>query len=72
MYEKNVHAQLVNYFAWNTLFTDTQYSYRSGCSTEFASMVLTNGVYNHPWNCKVPFAVFLDLSKAFDTLYYNI
>ena len=28
--------------------------------------------YNHLGNCQIPFAVFLDLSKAFDMLDHNI
>ena len=40
IHEKSIHTQLVIYFEKNTLFTDTHYSYRSGCSTEFASMDL--------------------------------
>ena len=71
-FEKIIHAQLVNYFDQNKLLSDTQYGYRSGCSTEFASMELSDRIYNYLGNCQIPFAVFLDLSKAFDTLDNNI
>ena len=71
-FEKIIHAQLVNYFNQNKLLSDTQYDYRSGCSTEFASMELSDRIYNYLGNCQIPFAVFLDLSKAFDTLDHNI
>ena len=71
-FEKIIHAQLVNYFDQNKLLSDTQYGYRSGCSTEFASMELSDRIYNYLGNCQIPFAVFLDLSKAFDTLDHNI
>ena len=60
-FEKIIHAQLVNYFDQNKLLSDTQYGYRSGCSTEFASMELSDRIYNYLGNCQIPFAVFLDL-----------
>ena len=72
IFEKIIHAQFVNYFDQNKLLSDTQYGYRSGCSTEFASMELSDCIYNYLGNCQIPFAVFLDLSKAFDTLDHNI
>ena len=72
IFEKIIHAQLVNYFDQNKLLSDTQYGYRSGCSTNFASMELSDRIYNYLGNCQIPFAVFLDLSKAFDTLDHNI
>ena len=71
-YEKIIDAQLVRYFDKNNLFSDTQYGYRSICSTEFASMELTDHIYNHLGSCQIPFTIFLDLSKAFDTLDHNI
>ena len=62
----SILAQLVNYFDKNKLLSDTQYGYRSGCSTEFASMELSDRIYNYLVNCQIPFAVFLDLSNAFE------
>ena len=35
-------------------------------------MELTDRIYKHLNNNQIPFAVFLDLSKAFDTLDHNI
>ena len=35
-------------------------------------MELTDHIYNHVGSCQIPFAFFLDLSKAFDTLDRNI
>ena len=62
----SVSIFLVNYFDQNKLLSNTQYGYRSGCSTEFASMELSDRIYNYLGNCQIPFAVFLDLSKALD------
>ena len=35
-------------------------------------MELADRIYNYFGNCQIPFAVFLDLSKAFDTLDHNM
>ena len=35
-------------------------------------MELTDRIHNHRGSCQIPFAFFLDLSKAFDTLDHNI
>ena len=44
IFEKIIQAILTKI---NTLFSDTQYGYRSGCSAEFASMEFTDCIYNH-------------------------
>ena len=72
IFEKVIHAQVVIYFDKNKIFSDTQYGYRSGCSTEFASMELTDHIYNNLGSCQIPFTIFLDLLKAFDMLDHNI
>ena len=60
--EKNIHAQLVSYVG-KKIFSDTQYGYRSDCSTEFASMELTDHIYNHLGSCQIQFVFLLDLSN---------
>ncbi len=72
IFERVVHTQLTNYFEDNDLFTKSQYGYRRGHSTELASLELTDRLYKHLGNDQVPFAIFLDLSKAFDTLNHTI
>ena len=50
----------------------TQYGYRSGHSTELASLELVDRIYGHLENNDIPCAVFCDLSKAFDCLSHPI
>ena len=50
----------------------TQYGYRSGHSTELASLELVHRIYGYLENNDIPCAVFCDLSKAFDCLSHPI
>ena len=72
IFERVIHLQLTHYFEDNTLLTKSQYGYRSGHSTELASLELTDRIYKHLENNEVPIAIFIDLSKAFDTLDHDI
>ena len=66
--EKAVHHQLMNYIEGNNLLSDNQFGYRSMRSTEFATMLFTDFIRKSADNGLMTGAVFLDLSKAFDTL----
>ena len=41
-------------------------------STEFAALEFVDRIINHMDNYEVPINIFLDLSKAFDTIDHNI
>ena len=56
----------------NKLFHDNQYGFRTKRSTELAVTELIDRVLLNIDNKQVPFAVFMDLSKAFDTLDHKI
>ena len=43
-FQKNIHAQSASYLDKNSLFSDTQYGYRSGCSAEVPSMEFTDSI----------------------------
>ena len=61
-----MHMQLTYYHKSNTLMATTQYGYRSGHSTELASLELVDRIYGHLENNDIPCAIFCDRSKAFD------
>ena len=72
IFERVVHKQLYEYFVDNNLFYTSQYGYRKGHSTELAALELADRLSQHLDKGEIPIAIFLDLSKAFDTLDHKI
>ena len=70
--EKVVHKQLYEYMSCNELFNDNQYGFRAKHSTEYAAMDFVDRLMNDIDKGQTPFAIFMDLSKAFDTLDHQI
>ena len=70
--EKVVFLQLYDYFVKNNLLYDSQYGFRKLHSTELASLEFTDKIINNLDQGKLPLAIFLDLSKAFDTIDHSI
>ncbi len=64
--------QLYDYFQANKLFHVSQYGFRREHSTEFAALELADRVLIDLDNKNVSIAIFMDLSKAFDTLDHSI
>ena len=72
IFEKVAFIQLYDYFNSNNLFYKSQYGFRSLYSTELASAEMVDRIHKHLDKGKIPISVFLDLSKAFDTLDHEI
>ena len=70
--EKIIYNQLSLYFESNKLFFDSQYGFRPNHSTEQATLELTDRIISAMDNNDVPIGIFLDLSKAFDTIDHTI
>ena len=70
--EKIINIQLYDYFQSNNLLYKSQYGFRKHYSTEFASLELVDTIQQQLDLKLDPFAVFLDMSKAFDTLDHEI
>ncbi len=68
IFEKVIYKQLYEYFQSKRLFYKGQYGFRSGHSTEMAALELIDRVIKDMDNNEIPLNIFLDLSKAFDTL----
>ena len=66
--EKVVHNQLSQYLESNDLLSDKQFGYRKNRSTELATTLLIDNIRKAADAGKMTGAVFIDLSKAFDTL----
>ena len=72
VFEKAAYGQLYEYFSSHALFYDSQYGFRKYHSTELAALELVDRIHKEIDENKIPFSVFLDLSKAFDTLDHDI
>ena len=72
IFEKIVHEQLTDYFTRHKLFFDGQYGVRKKHSTELATIELVDRILSDIDNKLLPVVVFMDLSKAFDTLDHSI
>ena len=72
IFERVIHTQLYTYFDENELLSEQQYGFREKHSTELAAVKLVDYI-NHEMDIgNTPEAIFIDLSKAFDTLNFHI
>ena len=72
IFEKVIHDQLYDYFDKYNLLAEQQYGFRKRHSTECAAVKLIDHVSKEMENEKTPTNVYIDLSKAFDTLTFDI
>ena len=72
VFEKVIFIQMYDFFQAKKLFYKSQYGFRSEHSTELATLELVNTILKQMDNDDIPFSIFLDLSKAFDTLDHKI
>lgn len=70
--ERIIHNQLTTYFNDLSLFYKSQYGFRTGHSTELAALELINRNLEQMDNNNIPLNIYIDLSKAFDTLDHEI
>ena len=71
VFEQIVYTQLFHYFTLNKLHPN-QYGFRPEYSTELAISELVDRIYLNLDKKALPLAIFLDLSKAFDTIDHTI
>ena len=73
IFERILNNQLYDYFNSNNLLAEEQqYGFRTNHSTEYAAVKLVDNVNKEMELGKTPTALYSDLSKAFDTLSFNI
>ena len=70
--EKVIYNQMYSFFTKHQLFNDNQYGFRSGHSTEHAILEVIDRTIPALDSNETPINIFLDLSKAFDTLDHSI
>ena len=72
IFEYVIFHQLFSYMENNKLLSCEQFGFRSGHSTELAALRLIDHLIKQMDQHFVPINIYIDLSKAFDTLDHNI
>lgn len=72
IFERILFNQIHDYFKQNNLFYKGQYGFRPKHSTELAALELVDRLTQDMDKNEIPLNIFLDLSKAFDTIDHNI
>ena len=70
--EKVVYNQLYEYFDRHKLFISEQHGFRKKHSTETATLEFVGRVLSSLEKTGLAFSLYIDLSKAFDTIAHNI
>ena len=70
--EKAVHTQLSDFLENHDLLNDSQFGYREKRSTDLASALLIDNIRTNGDNGMLTGTLFLDLSKAFDTINHDL
>ena len=66
--ERAAHKQLTEFLESNNLLSRNQFGYRKRRSTEYATALFTDNIRKEADTGNLVGAIFVDLSKAFDTL----
>ena len=72
IFERMIHIQMYEYFNNNNLLAEQQYGFRKLHSTEYAAVKLLDHVSKQMESGHIPCNLYIDLSKAFDTLSHDI
>ena len=72
IFERVIYNQTHDYFQSNNLYFRSQYGFRKQHSTELALLEVIDRITQQLENKTTPINIYLDLSKAFDTLDHNI
>ncbi len=67
-----MYTRLTNYLERKCIFYNNQFGFRSQHSTELAILTITDKIQNAIENNNYSCDIFLDFSKAFDTVHHGI
>jgi len=69
--ERCIHTQLMNHLETHKLLSEHQFGFRRKRSTEIAATIFVDSIRKNIDEGKMSGAIFIDLSKAFDTLSHS-
>ena len=72
IFERIIYNKLSNYFNDSNLLAEQQYGFRRRHSTELAAVKLIDFISHEMESGHTPTNIYVDLSKAFDTINYDI
>ena len=72
IFERVIYNRVNNYFTLNNLHYEGQYGFRSKHSTELAALDIIDTITRRMEKGNIPITIYLDLSKAFDSLNHTI
>ena len=72
IFKNAMHTQLLEYFTFHNLLANQQYGFRPNRSIELAALKLTDRNINFMNQSLCPVNIYLDQSKSFDSLIYDI
>ena len=72
IFENAMHSQLMEYFTSHKLLSNQQYGFRPNRFTKLATLEQMDRNINYMNENHCPLNIYLNLSKAFDSLYYDI
>ena len=72
VFEKLIYHRLINFIDKHNILSDSQFGFREGRSTELATSHVVNKLLKAIDDGKFSVGIFLDLSKAFDTVNHKI
>ena len=72
IFERIIYNQLSKYFNDSNLLAEQQYEFRPGHSIELAAVKLVDSISHEMESGNTPGNIYVDLSKAFDTINYDI
>ena len=72
IFERVAFNQLYTYLRSKGLIYESQYGFREHHSTELAALEFTDRIKEEIDAKKIPYSIFLDLSKTFDTLDHSV
>jgi hypothetical protein len=72
IFEKIIKKRLLHFLNINGFFSSNQFGFREGLSTEDALLKFLEPIYEHLNDSKLCSALFIDITKAFDTVEHEI